>query len=565
MRKFSGKPTYVTLLAVILLIVLASAASAQTNQDRINALVAAGKCGTVLQSMAMDRCAGIAAWNRPYVGDGVGDCYGYTRQVWNAILSDGNVHPEDYYPNAYNKSRWLGVVGGIPVNTYVDTRWASISSLGGTRNLLPGDIVGTTQGHRWGSDVHYGMAAGIGLDGQVWDWDCHGGYGAEYRHFYTGFLWYYVPIHTALATGAPVPVPEKPRQGSQAVLDGLNKIETFCRASDNRLYWKMEAAPDTGYGDATWLYESVNAYIAGIPRATYGFDGKMQVFARGTDGSLLYKYQNAMGSYVFSDWFWEGNAPIVTDPIPIMNVNGCVEVFAIGGDGSLLWKVQNAPGSIYFSDWLWEGASTAVSTTNNVAVVRDGVDLMEVFARGNDGSLMWKMQNSPGSYSFTNWIYEGFSTPIASDPVAIMNKYGCIEVFALAADGGLLWKVQNTPHSVYFSDWLWEGFNVNMAPGSQIAVVRNANDCMEVFARGSDGGLMWKMQNSPGSYSFTDWMWEGANANIAGNPVALKNNVGKINVYGRDGANGVLWKKQNGTGSWQFSNWLWIGGAFPGF
>ena len=42
MGKVIRRPSYVTLLAVILLVVLGTAASAQTTQDRINALVTAG-------------------------------------------------------------------------------------------------------------------------------------------------------------------------------------------------------------------------------------------------------------------------------------------------------------------------------------------------------------------------------------------------------------------------------------------------------------------------------------------------------------------------------------------
>ena len=128
------------------------------------------------------------------MGDGVKDCYGYSRQVWNAILYDGSVHSEDYDINTYSYTRadyWLGIAGGIPVNTYPDSRWYTISSLGGVSSLLPGDLCGTTQGHRWGMDVHYGIYAGK-AGGSNMCWQCGGGYdGAYYTPFYTGWTWYF--------------------------------------------------------------------------------------------------------------------------------------------------------------------------------------------------------------------------------------------------------------------------------------------------------------------------------------------------------------------------------------
>lgn len=186
---------------LVVLLALSIVAQGQTTQQRINTLVANNKCGYILQDMAMNRCAGIAPWNRPYMGDGVKDCYGYARQVWNAILFDGSVHSEDYSNYSYDRARyWLGIAGGIPVNTYPDGNWSTISSLGGVGNLLPGDLCGTVQGHRWGMDVHYGIYAGKDASGNHMCWQCGGGYNGAYKTPWYSFSWYYRPLHNALAT-----------------------------------------------------------------------------------------------------------------------------------------------------------------------------------------------------------------------------------------------------------------------------------------------------------------------------------------------------------------------------
>jgi hypothetical protein len=152
-----------------------------------------GVCGTRLQQMVGSRCELIAYWNRPYQYDGVGDCYGYCRQVWNAILADGKEHAEDYYPNKYDKKRWIDFKGGIPVNSYPDTNWVYFSS---TKVLAPGDLLATDQGHFWGANWHGGIYAG---NGNNWDCSKHDGLnGAYQRPLFSGFHYYYKPLHELL-------------------------------------------------------------------------------------------------------------------------------------------------------------------------------------------------------------------------------------------------------------------------------------------------------------------------------------------------------------------------------
>ena len=156
--------------------------------------------GAALQKMVMNRCEHIAHWNRPYQYDGVGDCYGYCRQVWNAILSDGREHAEDYYPHPYDKKRWINIKGGIPVNTFPDTNWVRFSS---AEVLVTGDLLATDEGHRWGENWHGGIYAG---NGENWDCSRHNGLdGAYKRPLFDGFHYYYKPLHDLLVTNSVLP------------------------------------------------------------------------------------------------------------------------------------------------------------------------------------------------------------------------------------------------------------------------------------------------------------------------------------------------------------------------
>lgn len=156
-----------------------------------------GVVGAALQQTVLKRAEGIAPHNRPYVYNGVQDCYGYVRQVWNAILYDGAPHTEDFYPKSYNKSRWLGVAGGLPVGDATSSSWVYFSN---PSKLLPGDVLATHQGHAWGSNWHGGIYAGKTSAGhRQWDNTTRNGNGAYNRPLYSGFHYYYRRTHDLLA------------------------------------------------------------------------------------------------------------------------------------------------------------------------------------------------------------------------------------------------------------------------------------------------------------------------------------------------------------------------------
>jgi hypothetical protein len=170
-----------------------------------------GVVGQALQKVVLQRAEGIAPQNRPYVFNGVQDCYGYVRQVWNAVLTDGKPHEEDFYPKAYNRSRWLSAKEGLPVNDAPSSAWVHFAS---ASELVPGDALATDQGHRWGSNWHGGVYAGKTAAGQrQWDNTTDSvGSGAFNRPLWSGFRYYYRPTHELLSGSASQPGPQPPSE-----------------------------------------------------------------------------------------------------------------------------------------------------------------------------------------------------------------------------------------------------------------------------------------------------------------------------------------------------------------
>jgi len=157
-----------------------------------------------LRAMAEERMIGLAPHNRPYELDGVTDCWGYTRQVWNAILDpdDGGLHKEDYFGSGvqYDRTRWLKTGEPyLPVNDGPNSdNWAFISD---HDNLLTGDVLSTHQGHAWGGQWHGGLYFGK-ENGTHYVYDSSprtSPTGAYKRPFSgSGFQYYYTPVHDLL-------------------------------------------------------------------------------------------------------------------------------------------------------------------------------------------------------------------------------------------------------------------------------------------------------------------------------------------------------------------------------
>lgn len=162
-----------------------------------------GNAAVSLQQMILRRCEGIGPKNRPYEFNGIGDCWGFVRQVWNAVLSDGREHTEDY-GSGYNKGRWV-LAGSkyLPVNdaSSSNKNWVKVTNF----NDLPiGVPLSSHQGHAWGDTWHGAIYAGK-ANGKHMMWDCSGRSsrnGAYYRaisespKISNGY--YYVPLYKRL-------------------------------------------------------------------------------------------------------------------------------------------------------------------------------------------------------------------------------------------------------------------------------------------------------------------------------------------------------------------------------
>jgi peptide methionine sulfoxide reductase MsrB len=261
-------------------------------------------------------------------------------------------------------------------------------------------------------------------------------------------------------------------------------------------------------------------------------DGRLEVFAIGTDGNLGHAFQNVASTT--ANWSaWHDLGPLITtNPALARNADGRLEVFANGegttGPPALGHMYQNAASTT--TDWSgWTNfddfPDNSWRITGNPAVAQNADGRLEIFAIALDGNLGHIWQNAASTT--TNWsAWQDLGPAITSNPAVARNTDGSLEVFAVApvSSGppalGHIW--QATPGGGW-SAWT----NFGTIPGEYStrddpAVTQNADGRLEIFAIGPDGNLghMWQEVAS----TTTSWSgWQDLGPAISGTPAAAAN------------------------------------------
>lgn len=85
----------------------------------------------------------------------------------------------------------------MPIADYPSSDWAKITN---KNELIPGDVLATHQGHKWGARWHGGLYYGK-QNGEYYVLDASlrdGLNGADVRKWHSDFQYYYIPIHEKL-------------------------------------------------------------------------------------------------------------------------------------------------------------------------------------------------------------------------------------------------------------------------------------------------------------------------------------------------------------------------------
>jgi murein DD-endopeptidase MepM/ murein hydrolase activator NlpD len=257
----------------------------------------------------------------------------------------------------------------------------------------------------------------------------------------------------------------------------------------------------SGVGAAWIRTETFPGRIASGPAVASWASGRLDIFARGADNSLIHKWYGNAG---WSGWESLGGV-ITSDPAAVSWGNGRIDVFARGGDNALWHRFWDT------DRWgAWESLGGILSSAPSVASW--GTNRLDVFIAGIDGALWHRWFNG----TWQSW--ESLGGVLAAHPAAVSWSSGRIDVVVRGSDNAL-W------HRWYDGHWFgWESV------GGPIYTTPNLSSWgpgrLDIFAVGAGGVLMH------GGYDATGWRsWRSLGSRIASDATAVSWGPGRIDVF----------------------------------
>jgi hypothetical protein len=160
---------------------------------------------------------------------------------------------------------------------------------------------------------------------------------------------------------------EQPAGEPDAILDGQSRPTVWVRETGGQLrVWRHDGA---------WASALAGGDLASDPAvARHTGDGRLEVFARGLDGTPWFSRQTALGSLALSPWASQSATPILGKPALVVDGGQRLHAFARGADGAL-WTAHH--------DGAWSAwTSLGGALTGDPAAGKDGLGLIHVVAPG---------------------------------------------------------------------------------------------------------------------------------------------------------------------------------------
>ncbi len=364
----------------------------------------------------------------------------------------------------------LGIHNGILAGTWANS--------GGDNQIYANSVSGS--GTSYLSMLNWSYANGIGFTSfQVWCGDNPNGL-SQYKTL--GFdkivanLQKYYPAtkSASLAKGGTAQPHWSKIGGKLAAGTGpavcaqnANSLDVFVQGTDHALWY-------THWDGTKWSsWKSLGGSLTSSPAATSPATGVIDVFARGTTGSL-YEKTSTNGGGSWGAWTsLGGQIASGTGPAAYSSGAGHLDVFVEGTNGALWHKS-------YTGTWSgWQ--SLGGSLTSSPAATSTSAGVIDVFARGTNGAI-WQKTTTNGGGSWSNWASLGGQIASGTGPAACSS----------GSHLGLF--VEGTTGALYQKTWTgsWSGWvDFGGALTSSPAATSPTSGVFDVFVRGTDG-VLWE-------------------------------------------------------------------------
>ncbi|HEX4716006.1 MAG TPA: hypothetical protein VH164_13860, partial [Ktedonobacteraceae bacterium] len=218
-------------------------------------------------------------------------------------------------------------------------------------------------------------------------------------------------------------------------LNADGHLEAFARGTDNTIWHNYQTAPNGRW--TGWMTLPSGHTFNSDPVVGVNANGMLELFARGTDNHIWTTWQSTVGSS--TSWAaWVPSSSSSTSqfqgtPSVVQNSDGRLEVVARRSDGTIWHNYQLAPSGSWSS---WSEVQVSGPTFHGDPVIAaNGDGRLEAFARGSDNNLWhaWE-QTSNSSTSWSNWSVVTGSSQFQGTPSVAVNSDGRMEVVARLSD-----------------------------------------------------------------------------------------------------------------------------------
>jgi hypothetical protein len=123
----------------------------------------------------------------------------------------------------------------------------------------------------------------------------------------------------------------------------INHLEVFAVGTDNAMYHIWQNAPfsnGTTSGDSWSDWESLGGNHTSDPTVVRNIDGRLEVFALGTNYNVYHIWQPASASGPWSAWESLLSGPYTSSPVAIRDQFGTLQVFVVDINGNVVCRIQ---------------------------------------------------------------------------------------------------------------------------------------------------------------------------------------------------------------------------------
>jgi hypothetical protein len=325
------------------------------------------------------------------------------------------------------------------------------------------------------------------------------------------------------------------------------RVEVFAVNAAGAVNSTVETKPEAPW--SPWCGYALPKTATQVVSATH-LSGRLEDFAVTTSAGILNNFE-ATPNGLWSGWNSFGPPTSATNPITVTSIqvarhdDGRLEVFAVMSDGSIENKYENSPDQAWSTWNSFAPSKTAVSAT--VAMHQNG--RLEVLAVNSDGGVQNKYETAPNQ-AWSGWNGFGPAGKVA-EVRAGNHANGRLEVFAVMADGSM----QNRYEQVTNGAWSnWNGYASAGTASKALTVTQHSDGRLAVLAVNAAGVLQDDTENGPNG-TWIGFVAFGPTSGTVARVAAATHQDGRLEVLAvmSDGSIQNRYE-QSASGTWS-TNW----------